>query len=242
VGEDQTGCAREWRWAGAYRSFDGPTITTHLTWSSTSGFTVWRENCSRPWSARVNYGSAELKNGSLKLAPQLAESVAGSFGLPLEFVPVRWGAQHFLIPTNQLVKFAYAVNSGSISEIESFLMKIEDYEKERKGLPDLPPAYRRLLRIKPIIGAISGFGPKVEKWYPTVILNAGKTKGVVPEMKFYLSRGRKQFMVLEVIKVQERSAEASVVLASTSNGNEIKPKVGWRVSSRVPKDSWQFMP
>ncbi len=230
-------------WAGDYRSFDGPTITTYLAWSSTSGFISWWENCSRPWLSRVNYGSAELRNGSLKIIPQLAESVAGSFMPPSELVPVRWGAQHFLIPSDRLIKFAYAVNSGSMSEIESFLMKTEDYEKERKGMPNLPPEYTRLLRMKPIIGVISGFGPKAERWYPKVILNVGKTKGVVLEMKFYVSRRGRHFMVLEVTTVHERTAEASVVLASTtSNGNEIEPKVGWSVSSRAPKDSLQFMP
>jgi hypothetical protein len=230
-------------WAGVYRSFDGPTVTTHLAWSHTSGFMAWWENCSRPWLARVNYGRAELANGSLKIIPQLYENSPGSFRIASEYVPVRWGAQHFLIPSDQMIKFVYAANSASIPEVESFLMKIEDYEKERKGLPSVPPAYAQYLRMKPIIGAISGFGPKVERWYWKVILNVGKVEGVVPEMKFYLSRPGKHFMVLEVIGVQEHKSEASVLLASQkSDRKEIEPKVGWKVSSRAPKNSWQFLP
>jgi hypothetical protein len=230
-------------WDGVYRSFDGPTVTTHVAWSHRSGFIAWWENCSRPWLARVNYGRAELANGSLKIIPQLSENSPGSFPIASEYVTVRWGSQHFLVPSDKMIQFVYAVNSGSVSEVESFLMKIEDYAKERKGLANVPPAYARYLGMKPITGVISGFGPKVEKWYSKVILNVGKVEGVVPAMKFYVSRPGKHFMVLEVISVQEHTSEASVVLASQkSNGKEIEAKVGWTVSSRAPKDSWQFMP
>lgn len=228
-------------WSGEYISFEGPTISTYFNWTAKSGFTVWWENCSRPWAARANYGSAELQNGSLRLVPQLNESVSGSFKAPAEFTPVRWGAQHFLIPSDQLMKFVYAVNSGSISEIEMFLMKVGDSEKKRDGLPQVPPAYARYLRMKPIVGVISGLGPEAEKRYRTVTLNVGKNKGVIPEMKFYLS-SRNGFIILETTKVEDRTAEAWVVFTNFRNGKEFAPRVGRRVTSRAPKDSWRYMP
>ncbi len=95
-----------------------------------------------------------------------------------------------------MIRFAYAVNSQSIAEVES-----------------------------------------------SILLNVGKSHGVIPEMKFYLSRRGNQFLILQVISVQERTSEASVVLASQGkNGKDISPRVGWKFSSRAPKDSWQFMP
>jgi hypothetical protein len=230
-------------WAGSYRSFDGPTVTTHLAWSPTSGFIVWWENCSRPWLARVNYGRAELTNGALRITPELSEDSPGSFPISAEYIPVRWGEQHFLIPSDKMINFVYAANSNSVGQVESFLMKIADYEKERKGLPNVPPPYRQYLNRKPIIGAISGFGSRSKTWYPNVILNVGRAHGVVPEMKFYLSRPGRHFMVLSIMKVQDRTSEASVELASSRNdGKGIRPRIGWKVSSRAPKDSWQFIP
>jgi hypothetical protein len=191
----------------------------------------------------VNYGDAVLEDGSLKIVPQLTKITPGSIRIATEFVPVRWGSQRFLIPRERMMVFVYAVNSRSIAEIESFLMRIDDYGKERNGLPAVPTEYASYLRMKPIIGTISGFGPKPERWYPMILLNVGKSHGVIPEMKFYLSRRGNQFLILQVISVQERSSEASVVLASQAeNGKDILPRVGWKFSSRAPKDSWQFMP
>src|SRR5687768_8220113 len=60
-------------WAGRYQASDGPTITTDLAWSPTSGFIVRWDNCSRPGSARVNHGGAVFTNGALKLTPVVPE-------------------------------------------------------------------------------------------------------------------------------------------------------------------------
>jgi hypothetical protein len=231
-------------WVGSYRSFDGPTISTNLSWSPASGFMVWWENCSRPWTARVNHGSAVLTNGSLKLIPELSENSLSSYSIPSEFIPVKWGEQHFLIPSDKMINFAYAVNSTSIQEVESFLIKIEDYEKDRKGLPNVPLAYRKYLGMKPITAMISGFGPKVERWYPKVILNAGRAEGVVREMKFYLSRPSNIYMQLEVTDVQEHTSEAFIITTRFRDNREedIKLKVGWKFTSRAPKDNSQFQP
>ena len=231
-------------WVGSYRSFDGPTITTHLAWSPASGFIVWWENCSRPWTAHVNYGNAVFANGSLKLTPELSEDSPSSYPIESEFIPVKWGEQHFLIPPDRMINFVYAVNSTSIEQVESFLMKIEDYEKGRKGLPDVPQAFRKYLTMKPITATVSGFGPKVERWYPKIILSAGHAEGVVREMKFYLSRPRNIHMLLEVTDVQEHTSEAHVIMATFTDNREeeVKPKVGWKFTSRAPEDNSRYLP
>lgn len=231
-------------WAGEYRAFGGPTVSTHLAWSPASGFMVWWENCSRPHLARVNYGGAVFTNGSLELKPELPGGGPSSYPVGPKFIPVRWGEQHFLIPPDRMVNFAYAVNSGSAEQVESFLSKVGDYEKSRKGLPDVPRAYRKHIGMKPIRAAISGFGPREGGWHPNVILNAGRAEGVVPEMTFYLSRPGNIYMKVVVTDVGERRSEAHVVMATFTDGREgaVNPKVGWRFTSRAPEDDSQYGP
>ena len=185
--ELETAGANE-EWAGRYRSYDGPTVTTDFAWSPVSGFIVWWYNCSRPTSARANHGGAVFENGVLKITPQVTESVPGSFTVASEFVPVKWGAQHFLIPRDQVLNFIYAINSGFEPEVESFLLKVDDNVKKRKGQPVVPAQFARYYGMKPILATIAKVEPKTDRWYPNVTLNAGKSEGVIPEMKFYRSR------------------------------------------------------
>ena len=230
-------------WAGRYRAYDGPTITTDLAWSPTSGFIVWWYNCSRPTSARANHGAAVFENGLLKITQEVADSVPGSITVPTEFVPVRWGAQHLLIPNEQILKFIYAVNSGFKPEIESFLVKLDDNDKKRKGRPGVPSQYARYLGMKPIVATISTVGPTTEQWYPKVTLNAGKLEGVIPEMKFYRYRRGGAFFTFEVTSVDEHTSEAAVVLATNGRNDErVRLRRGWRLSSRAPKGSEKFLP
>jgi hypothetical protein len=224
-------------WAGSYRSSEGPIVSTILAWSPVSGFIVWWENCSKPIS-RVNHGGAVFRNDSLTLSPQVAETTPGSLKIPSEFVPVKWDAQHFLIPRDQLMKFVYAVNSNSISELETFLLKAGDSEKKRRGRPAVPPEYARYLGMKPINASVSKLGPPIERWHPHVFLNAGERNGVIPGMKFYHSRGNR-FYVLDVISVTEDTSEAAIVFTS---GDNIRLKAGSRVSSRAPKGREQYLP
>jgi hypothetical protein len=231
-------------WAGTYRAFGGPTITTHLAWSPASGFMVWWENCSRPHLARVNYGKAVFTNGSLKLTPELSENGPSAYPVESEFIPVKWGEQHFLIPSDKMINFAYAVNSKSVEQVESFLMKVEDYGRDRKGLPDVPRAYRRHLGMKPITATVSGFEPRGDRWHPNVILNAGRAKGVVPEMMFYLSRPGDIYMKVMVTDVEEHRSKAFVMIATFTDNREedVNPKVGWKFTSRAPEDDSRYGP
>lgn len=231
-------------WAGSYRSLGGSTISTHFAWSPASGFMVWWDNCSRPWTARVNYGNAVFTNGTLKLTPKLSESSPSAYPITPEFIPVRWGEQRFLIPSDKMVNFAYAVHSTSVQEVESFLMKIEDYEKDRKGLPNVPQAYEKYLGMKPMTATLSGLKPGAEDWYPKITLNVGRAEGVVREMKFYLSRPRNIYMRLMVTDVWEHTSEAFVMTASNTDNwqAEVNPKIGWKFTSRAPENDSQYQP
>lgn len=231
---------QENEWTGKYRANDGTTVTSFLDWSPTSGFTVWRENCSRPGIAWVNYGNANFNGNSLTLLPERTEKGQHTytFSSP-NLVPVKWDEQHWLIPSNQLVLFAYAVNSGSVEEIETFFVKIEDYNKSNKGLPNLPKEYKKYLNVKPIQAKVSAVSPN-DSGYPQLTelkLNVGKAEGVIAGMKFYLIGVKDTFASIEVTEVQERTSIARVGMIGTSgeNNEEYKFKVGWRFSSKMPE-------
>ena len=228
-------------WVGLYRAYDGPTVSTNFAWSPVSGFIVWWENCSRPTSARVNHGGAVLQNNLLKMTAEVSANTPGSFSIASEFIPVKWDKQHFLIPRDELMKFVYAVNSGSRHEVETFLHKVEDNDKKRRGFPTVPSEYARYLGMKPINAAISRIAPKAGR-HSTVILNVGKNKGVIPQMKFFRFRRGAPFFIFEVLSVDEHTAEAAVVLVSGSDGKKTDPKAGWKLSSRAPKNAAQLMP
>lgn len=228
-------------WAGKYRANDGTTVTSFLDWSPTNGFTVWRENCSRPGIAWVNYGGVTFDGNLLTLSPERAGKGQHTytFSSP-SLVPVKWDEQHWLIPSDELILFAYAVNSGSIEEVETFFVKIEDYNKSNKGLPDLPKEYKRYLNAKPIRAKVSAVAAKDENWYPPLTLNVGKTAGVVEGMKFWLVGVENIHIQLYITEVREQTSVAQVISAGTSGEGdiEIKPKVGWKFTSKMPEGSW----
>jgi hypothetical protein len=228
-------------WTGKYRANDGTTVTSFLDWSPTIGFTVWRENCSRPGIAWVNYGNANFNGNSLTLSPERNEKGQHTytFSSPT-LVPVKWDEQHWLIPSDQLVLFAYAVNSGSVEEIETFFVKIEDYNKSNKGLPNLPKEYKKYLNVKPIQAKVTAVGASNENWYPPLTLNVGKSAGIVEGMKLWLIGVENIHIQLYVTEVQEKTSVARVISAGTSGegDTEIKPKVGWKFNSKLPEDSW----
>ena len=235
--ERESAAVRGNDWVGKYRANDGLTVTSFLAWSPTGGFTVWRENCSRPGIAWVNYGNVNFNESALTLSPERAGKGQHTyaFSSPV-LVPVKWGQQHWLIPSDQLILFAYAVNSDSIDEIETFFVKIEDYDKARKGLPDLPKEYKKYLNARSIRARVSAVGADDAKWYPPLTLNVGKSAGVVEGMKFWLTGVEGISVKLYVTETREHTSVARVVSAGTSGAGdrEIQPKVGWKFTSKVP--------
>lgn len=223
-------------WVGKYRSFDSATVTTNFDWTPTKGFTIWQENCSRPGDVRVNYGSVNFNGNLLTLSPEQTEKGQHTYISPASLVPVKWGEQHLLIPSDELILFIYAVNSGSTEQIETFLVKTEDYYKSNDDLPIVPQEYKKYLGIKPITAKVSALGTS-DSWYPPFTLNVGKAQGVVSGMSFYLT-GVKDIQIRIVVdEVRENTSVAYVASAGRSGDyeQEIKPTVGWRFTSKLPK-------
>ena len=149
-----------------------------------------------------------------------------------------WGEQHWLVPSDQLTLFAYAVNSRSGDPYTIAYLKYDDGEKRRTRYPDLPAQYKRFLKRAPIKTKIVGIGPKIDDWYSSMTIDSGKDKGVIEGMSFWLIGQKNITLTLTVSKVGERTSEVSVVEAGRSADfdMEITPAIGWRFTSIVPKD------
>lgn len=230
-------------WAGEYYAQDGPTAGTQLLWSPAAGFLIRWSTCCHGWRERVNYGGAAFEGGALKLKPELSGKGANVYPVGADFIPVLWGQQHYLIPAARLINFCYAFkNAGNAPEMEAFLLKTDDREKPSAGLPGVPPEFRKYLHSKPLVALIS----QVRPWSPghDLTLNVGREDGVVAGMKFYASSPRNVFMLVEVTEVGERTSSAYVVTSGYRNqsDDEVRPRVGWKLTSRAPSDASSYFP
>ena len=225
-------------WSGYYIGHDDQLTASLLSWSATSGFAIWREKCD-PSDTRVNYGTLDFNGKSLIFLPERIEKSQNTYTFSSwVFVPVKWGEQHWLIPSDKLILFAYAVNSGSNTEIDRFFVKVSDSMKERKGSPLLPKEYSSYLRVKSKRTQVLEVGGSEPNWYPKLTINVGSSHGVVEGMNFWLFGAKNVDVQIQVTEVGKQKSVARVtdVMITGEKDIEIKPKVGWRFSSRASKN------
>ncbi|HMO82036.1 MAG TPA: hypothetical protein PKD24_14695 [Pyrinomonadaceae bacterium] len=243
--------AKSDEWAGGYTRYVGETWSDVLVWSPSLGFAAYRDTCSYGPRAWVNFGSARFENGRLFLTSE--QTFAGEHVLAMkrEYTPVKWGHQRWLIPTDELELFAYAVNSGSWEDYGSFYLKSGGNTDDPKGQPELPSQFKHILNRKPVKAKIVEIGEKPERWYPDVTIDAGKDKGVIVGMSFWLTGVKNTEVKISVASVNEKTAVAKVVGVSHSyeyeeNGDSkgteaegFEPRPGMIFTSRSPKNERQ---
>jgi hypothetical protein len=235
-------------WAGSYSRYVGETWSDVLIWAPDEGFAAFRDTCSYGPRAWVNYGSAKFHNGLLILNSEQSYKGEHSLRVKQEFTPVKWGNQHWLIPTDDLELFAYAVNSGSWEDYGAFYVKYtkdDEPEKERRGQPEIPKQFRHILSRKRLNARLLEVGEKPKEWYGDVTIDVGRNKGVIVGMSFWLTGVKNTNVKLSVVKVDEKTAVAKVVGVGYSyeyddEGNskgsdpEFVPKPGLKFTSRSP--------
>jgi hypothetical protein len=114
------------KWSGVYQAGDHhPTV---FMWSPSQGFLTWGSQHTF-FPSRINFGKAEFSNNRLLIKPEISEEHLNYEYAPPELVPVKWGEQHFLIPAERLINFAYAVHSRSESQIENYFANNKDFKK-----------------------------------------------------------------------------------------------------------------
>ena len=243
IGEASTLPADEW--IGTYGAADSPTSNTQFDWAPANGFLVWWSTCSHGWRDKVNFGKVDFREGVLRVIPELGSEGEKVYPLSGDLIPVKWGDQHYLIPLDRMIAFCYAVrNLGRSFEINEFLRKVSDQEKRRFGLPVVPLAYKKYLVGPPIEATIIDVQSREPSWIKTFTLNAGRTAGVVPGMKLFAVSPRNVYVLAEVITVRDNNAEAMVITSGFRNRSEreLKFRVGWKLTSRAPKDAGNYYP
>lgn len=220
-------------WAGVYT--DGDHHPTVFMWAPKNGFVV-TSSLHTFWPSWVNFGKVNFKDNSLTIFPELQAGNKSAHIMPTEFIPVLWDKWHFLVPSDSLLEFAYAVHSKSESQIWNFFIKSSDTEKSRKGLPKLPAEYKKIITMPAIVARII----KVEKvddspWSEKITLNVGSNKGIIKGMQFYRQQ-RGSYISVSIVDVANTTSIANVsMIGSSGSDKEIQIKKGWMLSSKMPK-------
>ncbi len=184
----------------------------------------------------INFGKAAFSDNRLTLQPEIGKEHLNFLSVPIEMVPVKWGEQHFLIPSDKLLHFAYAVHSGAGSQIVEYFVKSRDIQKPRAGLPNLPKEYTPVMTmkaIKPKITAIITDEKSPAYNNKTVVLNMGSDAKIIEGMAFYYENSSGSLRVT-VTELKEKTSKARVSGIASNNGKEIELKIGMKFTSKVP--------
>jgi hypothetical protein len=187
------------QWAGAYYMGDGLGVNVSLNLAPESGFTFVWTGCLGIYD--YNYGPIEEReDGLLVLRPQLENDRRGFQGTATEFYPVRWGARRYLLPKDELIEFANAVNSGeaaSPSYHGRFLVGVTRDTNPDGGLPPVmgiptgPKGLRDKVFEEPLVARITPTGER--KIGPALVygaktpvrIEAGAKSGIFVGMELF---------------------------------------------------------
>jgi hypothetical protein len=227
-------------WAGNYYRDLGSTWGDVMVWEPKLGFAAYRDTCSNGPRAWVNYGSVSHTEGMLTISPERGKSAEFVLDFPdKEFTPVRWGKQHWLVPTTKLALFASQINSRSGEEYSTGYLKSGDGDKVRSGIPDLPPQYRKILSRPPIRASIVEVRKGGDLLDVTMVINRGSADGVIDEMSFWLIGQKGIDVEVNVIEALPRTSTVRIIMIGSSDATdkEISPTVGWRFTNRMPAEA-----
>ncbi len=231
-------------WAGSYSRYVGETWSDILVWTPKGGFAAFRDTCSNGPRAWVNFGSAKFNNGLVIFDSEQSHKGEYSLIVKREFTPVKWGHQRWLIPTDEMELFAYAVISGSWEDYGAYYVRRDEHDKDPQGYPEIPRQFQHIFDRKPLKVKLLSAGEKTEKWFSNVTIDAGKNRGVIVGMSFWLTDVKNTNVKISVVEVNENTAVAKVVGVGYSyhyndDGNlkspepeEFKPKPGLKFTSR----------
>lgn len=229
---------RQDSWAGHYYYGDGLGVNVELDLAPKSGFAFAWNGCLGLYD--MNCGDVVESGGTIRLVPKLPNERKPFEGIAPEYVPIVWGDRHYLIATNEVVKFANSVNAGFEPREGSwgmFFLKRDDVSKSATGSPSLPLEYSEYLLKHPIDAEISSIkNSRISKSerLTTVLLNVGAPQGVKKGMEFYLYVPSGLYASATVTDVNNTSSEAEISQCCDDKAGP--PAVGWKLSTRAGRD------
>jgi hypothetical protein len=124
--------------AGKYHLGRGLGFNYTLTLDSRGTFSYAWQGCLGIYAETS--GRAFLRNGELVLEPSTRKGGTAQ-GLDTRFLPIRWGARQYLVPSDQLLDFVRQVEKGREPRSSSFgdsYLRQDDWREPVTGAPDLP--------------------------------------------------------------------------------------------------------
>ncbi len=245
-------------WAGVYRidymETDIGTVSLEaMYWSPQSGFINYYVYTCLPELRHLNFGEATSLPGIVKMTPEYPARSGRRQQSAINYVKVKWGARHYLIPEDTLDDFSDSVAGLTLRRmdeaitIQPFWLKSDDFKKPSTGWPVLPPGYERFLK-RPIEAVITEVGAgRILKDYDdgqihydsanvtSVTLNKGSAEGVKVNMNF---RALKTGETVRIKQASQHSSTGIIVRDVQAGGEqereECSPKIriGWRLTTR----------
>jgi hypothetical protein len=228
-------------WSGKYFKGDGTGENIDLWLAPRAGFFFEWNGCLGVYDR--NYGSVKGTSGRLRLQCELPNNPGKGFeGTATDFVPLRWGERHYLVPMPEMVDFCNAVNAREeprARSFGSFLLREGDWEKAVTEAPRLPAPFVRFLLAKPIVTqivqvqaprALSPQGKISKNWRTTrVSVPRGVADGLLPGMELHVIVPD-VVASAKVVRAERHSAEADFV--QYGGYLDERPKMGWKLSTR----------
>ena len=221
-------------WAGHYSIGDGFMSRVQIVLAPKSGFIYTAESLDQiglnGGLIDQNYGDVNWENGRIKLSPVLENSTEVS--LPIEFIPITWDEQLYLVPANGIIDFCNAVNSGLVF---SFVRNGDLGTKPPTRMPDVPEEFKPYLLEEPIDGQIIATEETktIRKhsslvWETVVTINKGIRDNVLPDMKFHVTNPKAISGEIKVTMVMETESKGIMSQGEAPETSQI----GWSVSTR----------
>lgn len=228
-------------WAGAYYAGDGLGANTRLELAPANGAAVTCSGCLGMYDQ--NYGPVHEAEGHIKVTWTIQNP--DSLPMSAEYLPIRWGPRHYLVPPEDVLEFCLAARTGREPRKQArglFLLRVGDAEQPVEGSPELPARFEKYWSMKSIKANFETVGAAVvqdarqdatlDKVTHQVTLNVGAVEGVLPRMQFKITKPRLGARVA-VVKVNEHKSNAVLTFYRSKGDNAVLPSQAWELSTPV---------
>ncbi|MDB5335300.1 MAG: hypothetical protein JWN70_919 [Planctomycetaceae bacterium] len=228
-------------WAGRYYEGDGLGVNISIQLAPTNGAVVTWHGCLGLYDQ--NYGPLQEANGQIRVAWKLHHE--DRLFKTDEYLAVRWGQRHYLIPTEEILEFCAAVRSDMEPRTKlhgMFPLRDGDEALPAVGSPQLPPTFEKYLLMGPIDAKLKALGELSvrtseqdktrDEVTQRVTLNVGAAEGVLQKMRVQVTKPRLGARVV-VTQVSDHESEAVVTCWRDKGEQGALPSTEWELSTPV---------